>query len=737
MPLSAVLTAVPHPGLVGAALFAARGGDPLVIATPASFPLRVATQGLLPWADNPDPADPSAPPISVSLPISCWQLLAGQISLWDSSVQAQIICGHTYTEATLNALMDCAIDVGGLNLVLPYPSLQSIVAACYQAGRECRRDARVLLCAASFAAVSPPANMAAIPVRARWLWYTPARSFLDRDMCSAPLVVLLYFLAPYCLETGRDEQNTNFSMMWADLLSATTSRSELYLRRATPVGAPAAASNLHLVGRYVGETWLILYQAAYFTFSKGNAFSEIDTAFKIAFGSESDRRTAYVHSIFTAQLCSSIHLKRLVLDEGNPWATSQQFSLYEQISSTVNVGDTDLCSTVSFDLLEKSLSANCADFINSLSQGCAAARVLAFKKEFSSTKTNSAAVHITGGSVTDGGSDVSVAGGGASAKKASRRKDFIDTADKITAHKRQLDDPGAGDPDVMDAFQDFFQSSSKLMHGIALGVSTGLAHEVIAHSSVFSRRLPEYLGQSTCMSRDGVIHDRLQGEHWLSDEMGFLKAGTFDLIDWYRIRNRHDQATKNAIPSLLSPDNWYKDFAMLTDTGSLVQKLLISLGVDGVGELSFPSAWDRLLEFERNGRSYMPGTILHTDHYNTVQRLAAMLLREAGNRIMQQFSQPVDWEVIPYKFPLSERSHFWNEISFYEKEEEKLQNSKMSHPGLAAVLAGGGGGDARLPLQRHECFTHTTICDPHFTGSLWCDPHCIGLPCLPCVSHFS
>ena len=421
MPLSAVLTAVPHPGLVGAALFAARGGDPLVIATPASFPLRVATQGLLPWADNPDPADPSAPPISVSLPISCWQLLAGQISLWDSSVQAQIICGHTYTEATLNALMDCAIDVGGLNLVLPYPSLQSIVTACYQAGRECRRDARVLLLAASFAAVSPPANMAAIPVRARWLWYTPARSFLDRDMCSAPLVVLLYFLAPYCLETGRDEQNTNFSMMWADLLSATTSRSELYLRRATPVGAPAAASNLHLVGRYVGETWLILYQAAYFTFSKGNAFSEIDTAFKIAFGSESDRRTAYVHSIFPAQLCSSIHLKRLVLDEGNPWATSQQFSLYEQISSTVNVGDTDLCSTVSFDLLEKSLSANCADFINSLSQGCAAARVLAFKKEFSSTKATSAAVHITGGSVTDGGSDVSVAGGGASAKKASRR----------------------------------------------------------------------------------------------------------------------------------------------------------------------------------------------------------------------------------------------------------------------------------------------------------------------------
>ena len=81
------------------------------------------------------------------------------------------------------------------------------------------------------------------------------------------------------------------------------------------MGAPAAASNLHLVGRYVGEMWLILYQAAYFTFTKGDAFSEVDMAFKIAFGNESDRRTAYVHSIFQAQLSRSIHLKRLVQDD--------------------------------------------------------------------------------------------------------------------------------------------------------------------------------------------------------------------------------------------------------------------------------------------------------------------------------------------------------------------------------------------------------------------------------------
>ena len=86
------------------------------------------------------------------------------------------------------------------------------------------------------------------------------------------------------------------------------------MRRASPVGAPAASSNLHLVGRYVGETWLILHQAAYFTYNKGDAFSEVDTAYQIAFGSESDRRTAYVHSIFHAQLDKSVFVKKLVLD---------------------------------------------------------------------------------------------------------------------------------------------------------------------------------------------------------------------------------------------------------------------------------------------------------------------------------------------------------------------------------------------------------------------------------------
>ena len=673
----------------------ARGGDPLVVATPAVFPLRVATEGLFPWVDNPDPADPNAPPVSVSLPKSCWQLLAGQVSIWDAAAQQQLVCGFVYTEAAIQDLMDCAIDIGGLQLGKPYSSLTAVVAACYQAGRECRRDPRVMMIPGSFEAVTLPPNIPGIPVRARWVWTTPARAFLDKDMCSAPWATLTYFLAPLCLPDGREDTNSNFSMMWADLLSATTSRSELYLRRATPVGGPPASANLLLVGRYVGETWLILHQAAYFSYDKGNAFSEVDSAFQTAFGKESDRRTAYVHSIFQVQLESSVFVKRLTVDPENPWATSQQFALYEQVSALVSGGDVDLCSSVTFDLLEKALKDNCSDFISSLTQSTAAARVLEFKKEFSPPKASSNAL---GGAPTNTGAEVSVSGYGVSGKRASRRIDFILSAAKITAHKKQLDDPNSEDPDIMDVFPDFFGSSSKLMHGIALGYNTGIPHEVVSHSSAFVFRLAEYLGQATCMSRDGVIPDRLQGEQWLPAELSHFKSGAFDLIDWYGIRNRHEQATKNAIPSALGPEHWYKDFAMLTDTGALVEKLLKALSVDGIGDLSFADAWERLLEFERNGRSYMPGSVMFSDHYNTVQKLAALLLREVGSRIMQQFNAPVDWEVVPFKFPLSKRSRFWSEIAFFEDAEEKIQNAKLSHPGLALALSGCGGGDNLLSM---------------------------------------
>ena len=119
----------------------------------------------------------------------------------------------------------------------------------------------MILAPVSFSVVIPPINIATVPIRARWLWSTPAQPLLDRDKCSAPLAALSYYFAPFCVPAGRDEINLNFSMMWANLLSATTSKSDLYMRSATPVGAPVAASNPHLVKRYVGKIWLILHQA--------------------------------------------------------------------------------------------------------------------------------------------------------------------------------------------------------------------------------------------------------------------------------------------------------------------------------------------------------------------------------------------------------------------------------------------------------------------------------------------
>ena len=54
-----------------------------------------------------------------------------------------------YTEDTILGLIDCAIDVGGLRLSVPFASLTSVVGAFYKAGRECKRDPRVMLGASS------------------------------------------------------------------------------------------------------------------------------------------------------------------------------------------------------------------------------------------------------------------------------------------------------------------------------------------------------------------------------------------------------------------------------------------------------------------------------------------------------------------------------------------------------------------------------------------------------------
>ena len=179
-------------------------------------------------------------------------------------------------------------------------------------------------------------------------------------------------------------------------------------------------------------------------------------------------------------------MKRLVQDEGNPC-----MSKYVQQS----IWEIQTSARLYLLIFSKS---RCLPIVQILSAVCLRARLLLecspSKRNSLQPRLNISAFHITGSSVAGADSDVSLVGGGAS-------------ANRITAHKRQLGNPSVGDPDIMDVFQDVFQSPSKLVHGAALGVKTGLAHEVIAHSSVFARRLPEYIGQSTCMSRDGIMHD--------------------------------------------------------------------------------------------------------------------------------------------------------------------------------------------------------------------------------------
>lgn len=238
----------------------------------------------------------------------------------------------------------------------------------------------------------------------------------------------------------------------------------------------------------------------------------------------------------------------------------------------------------------------------------------------------------------------------------------------------------------MDWFDTAFVSSSLLIHGVALGKNIGIRHEVVTNSAQSVPRLDVYWGQSLAKDDDGDIHDRLQGIALSSANMALAMAGTLDLIPWSDIQSHHDHLTNLSPMLTIDPTMWYKDFTQMSDVGVLVDRFLKSMHIDKVSEYSFESAWKRILKFERQGRSYNAGSTLHVDHYNSVQRLAAMLLREVGTNIMRQFSTAVDWGIEPRAVPLSSRSLFWNEIEFLESSENDLKKSRLSHPALSQAL---------------------------------------------------
>ena len=144
-------------------------------------------------------------------------------------------------------MTDCLIDVGGLRLNHPFSDIPSLVHECYRGGRECRRDPRMTLLAASFMAVVVPlGNIATLHISIRWIWHTPIEFLLDEDGCTAPWAILTFYLAPYIIPLGRDSGSSHFALTFADLLSAATDRTPLYSRRATPTAG--ANSNFERVG---------------------------------------------------------------------------------------------------------------------------------------------------------------------------------------------------------------------------------------------------------------------------------------------------------------------------------------------------------------------------------------------------------------------------------------------------------------------------------------------------------
>ena len=150
---------------------------------------------------------------------------------------------------------------------------------------------------------------------------------------------------------------------------------------------------------------------------------------------------AYCNSIFPSQIAQSTFALKLLVDSNQPWAHAQQLQLYEQACLSVLPEATDLHSQSAFDIFERFLKTNCADFLDSSKcTGGPGVRLTAFQKEwrplapFSSTNATPVAAGVSIGH--------GLLSGSSSAVSASQRKDFLITQEALKVFKtQQLDSP--------------------------------------------------------------------------------------------------------------------------------------------------------------------------------------------------------------------------------------------------------------------------------------------------------
>jgi hypothetical protein len=186
----------------------------------------------------------------------------------------------------IKTLMNCAIDVGNLPVLMAQSQdLDSLLVACYRAGRECAMEPRTSINPMDCEVTNQPADLTALPVEVRWVWHTLLGPFVDIDLSLSHWGILTFFCAPYGTVATRDVPGTPLWHLATDLVACTVDRGGLFAKRATP-----DVNNLRSVGQQFGNVWHILVDNAFFTFDRSTFVAEFDAAWSIAFGDESARR---------------------------------------------------------------------------------------------------------------------------------------------------------------------------------------------------------------------------------------------------------------------------------------------------------------------------------------------------------------------------------------------------------------------------------------------------------------
>jgi hypothetical protein len=623
------------PDLGDAASVALLPPDPWVVANKLSFQFRAATP-FLPWEDLPaavvGESARSRLPLSV---VDLVALYAARPSQWlrGSPVGLLVSVRPGWFTLALRILE----TVGGLDLSIKYASLGDFLSAVAKAASEaCDNPALELLEAGCFLG-QPPGNSGFSHTAAvRFVWKLSAEMLVQRNDCAA-LGLLKWAVRPYLVRAERDTQGSNFFKVLESVRRITSTRSDALK---LIVDAPDVESSDE-VAEAIVDSWMLLARGADwldFHPRSGKRTLELDLAARLILGSASSRSSAF-RELFPRLLRKAPVIKTMVQVKDSPWADGEMLQNWEQLA-TIVMPNMSWDSIAAFEAVSSELMCMQA-LVEELADFLPAERLVSLRKHLKLVSSFEKSSKPSGGSA---GASEEDGFSGPSGLAAIRSVSFL----KAREHIKQL----LLEPDVsfMQVLEALLGSGDKVFYMVAVRkLGKASLYEEISDCTPFLGHFGKFWAMSAGQGPGGVIQSSLQGKAFDEEAVTQLLDGQWHKIPWIRLAQELDLWTDNIAPV---ESAFILDPRFLKEVDKLIVSTLAILNVEHPqlpGSLlpssHYRSLMDRLLLQAKRCLAFEVGSKLRGDQEMNWVGAFTVMLKEAGERWVGQFSKPTNLAV--------------------------------------------------------------------------------------------